>query len=74
MKHVIDSTDLTVEEIDGILKLAQDIIDDKEAYSEACKGKKLATLFFDPTFSVVVSSGIQNADRFLTWRLPFSST
>ena len=49
MKHVIDSTDLTVEEIDGILKLAQDIIDDKEAYSEACKGKKLATLFFEPS-------------------------
>lgn len=47
MKHVIDSTDLTVEEIDGILKLAQDIIDDKEAYSEACKGKKLATLFLN---------------------------
>ena len=49
MKHVIDSTDLTVEEIDGILKLAQDIIYDKEAYSEACKGKKLATLFFEPS-------------------------
>ena len=29
MKHVIDSTDLTVEEIDGILNLAHDIIDDK---------------------------------------------
>lgn len=49
MKHVIDSTDLTVEEIDGILKLAQDIINDKDAYSEACKGKKLATLFFEPS-------------------------
>lgn len=45
MKHVIDSTDLTVEEIDGILKLAQDIIDDKEAYSEACKGKNLQHYF-----------------------------
>ena len=49
MKHVIDSTDLTVEEIDGVLKLAQDIISDKDAYSEACKGKKLATLFFEPS-------------------------
>lgn len=46
MKHVIDSTDLTVEEIDGILKLAQDIIDDKEAYSEACKGKKTCNVIF----------------------------
>ena len=35
MKHVIDSTDLTVEEIDGILKLAQDIIDDKEVQDQA---------------------------------------
>lgn len=47
MKHVIDSTDLTVEEIDGILKLAQDIIDDKEAYSEACKGKNLQHYFLN---------------------------
>lgn len=49
MKHVIDSTDLSVEEIDNILNLALDIIEDKEAYSEACKGKKLATLFFEPS-------------------------
>ena len=49
MKHLIDSTDLTVEEIDDILDLALDIIDNKEKYSEACKGKKLATLFFEPS-------------------------
>ncbi|MBO5426237.1 MAG: aspartate carbamoyltransferase [Lachnospiraceae bacterium] len=49
MKHLIDSTDLTVEEIDDILDLALDIISDKERYSEACKGKKLATLFFEPS-------------------------
>ena len=49
MKHLIDSTDLSVEEIDSILDLAQDIIDDKEKYSEVCKGKKLATLFFEPS-------------------------
>lgn len=49
MKHLIDPTDLSVEEIDHILDLALDIIDDKEAYSEACKGKKLATLFFEPS-------------------------
>ena len=57
MKHVIDSTDLTVEEIDGILKLAQDIINDKDAYSEACKGKKLATLFFEPSTRTRLSFG-----------------
>lgn len=49
MKHLIDSTDLSVKEIDDILALAQDIIAHKEKYSEACKGKKLATLFFEPS-------------------------
>lgn len=49
MKHLIDSTDLSIEEIDSILNLAQDIIDHKEKYSEVCKGKKLATLFFEPS-------------------------
>lgn len=49
MKHLIDSTDLSVEETDSLLNLAQDIIDHKEKYSEVCKGKKLATLFFEPS-------------------------
>lgn len=49
MKHLIDSTDLTVEEIDDILDLALDIIDNKDKYSDACKRKKLATLFFEPS-------------------------
>ena len=49
MRHLIDPTDLTVEEIDQILDLALDIIDNKEKYSEACKRKKLATLFFEPS-------------------------
>lgn len=49
MKHLIDSTDLTVEEIDDILELAIDIINNKDKYSEACKRKKLATLFFEPS-------------------------
>ena len=49
MRHLIDSTDLSVAEIDDILELAQKIIDNKDAYSEACKGKKLATLFYEPS-------------------------
>jgi aspartate carbamoyltransferase catalytic subunit len=49
MKHLIDPMDLSVEEIDDILALAQDIIANKEKYSEVCKGKKLATLFFEPS-------------------------
>ncbi|MBE5943856.1 MAG: aspartate carbamoyltransferase [Lachnospiraceae bacterium] len=49
MKHLIDPTDLTVEEIDDLLDLALDIISDKDKYAEACKRKKLATLFFEPS-------------------------
>ncbi len=49
MKHLIDPMDLSIEELDNILNLAQDIIDNKEKYSEVCKGKKLATLFFEPS-------------------------
>ena len=49
MRHLIDPMDLSVEEVDHILALAQDIIDNKEKYSEVCKGKKLATLFFEPS-------------------------
>ena len=48
MRHLIDPMDLSVEEVDHLLVLAQDIIDNKEKYSEVCKGKKLATLFFEP--------------------------
>lgn len=49
MRHLIDPMDLSVKEIDHLLELAQDIIDNKENYSEVCKGKKLATLFFEPS-------------------------
>ncbi|RJV46078.1 aspartate carbamoyltransferase [Coprococcus sp. AF19-8AC] len=49
MRHLIDPMDLSVEEVDHLLTLAQDIIDNKEKYSEVCKGKKLATLFFEPS-------------------------
>lgn len=49
MKHLIDPTDLSVAEINDILDLAQDIIEHREEYSEVCKGKKLATLFFEPS-------------------------
>ena len=46
MRHCLDTTDLTVQEIDELVELAMDIIANKEKYSEISKGKKLATLFF----------------------------
>ena len=49
MRHVIDILDLSTDEIGGLLATAQDIIARPEAYSELCRGKKLATLFFEPS-------------------------
>ena len=49
MKHLIDPMDLSVEEIDQLLELADDLILHKEKYQDVCKHKKLATLFFEPS-------------------------
>ena len=49
MRSLINILDLDVKEIDELLDLANDIIDNREKYSEKCKGKKLATLFFEPS-------------------------
>ena len=49
MRSLIDIRDLSVEEIDGLIEVANDIIARPKKYAEACKGKKLATLFFEPS-------------------------
>ncbi len=49
MKHLIDIKDLSVEEIDNLIEVAKDIITNEEKYSHKCDGKKLATLFFEPS-------------------------
>ena len=49
MKHIIDIKDLSVEEIDELIKVAKDIIANKEKYSHKCDGKTIATLFFEPS-------------------------
>lgn len=49
MRHLIDILDLSVEEIQELLDTARDIIENRAKYSEVCKGKKLATLFFEPS-------------------------
>ncbi len=49
MRHLIDIKDLTVEEIDELIARAEDIIKYPEKYSQVCRGKKLATLFFEPS-------------------------
>ena len=49
MKHLIDIKDLSVEEIDELIKVAKDIISNKKEYSHKCDDKTLATLFFEPS-------------------------
>ena len=49
MRSVINILDLSVQEIDELIAVAEDIIAHPEKYSEACHGKKLATLFFEPS-------------------------
>lgn len=49
MRHLIEPYDLSKEEIEDIIDLALDIIDNREKYSESCRGKKLATLFYEPS-------------------------
>ncbi len=49
MRSLIDILDFSVEEIEELLNTATDIIENPKKYSEICKGKKLATLFFEPS-------------------------
>ncbi len=49
MRSVIDILDFTLEELDELVNTALDIIDDPEKYAHICEGKKLATLFFEPS-------------------------
>ena len=49
MKHLIDPTDLTVAETDGVLALAEEIIANRAKFADACRGRKLATLFYEPS-------------------------
>ncbi|MBQ3572910.1 MAG: aspartate carbamoyltransferase [Clostridia bacterium] len=49
MRNLIDIVDLSVEEIYELINIALDIIDKPEKYAHSCAGKKLATLFFEPS-------------------------
>lgn len=49
MRSIIDILDLTVEEIDELMLTALDIIENPSKYAHICEGKKLATLFFEPS-------------------------
>ena len=49
MRHLISPLDLSVEELDDILTLGQKIMNNPEKYAHVCEGKKLATLFYEPS-------------------------
>ena len=49
MRSLIDIVDFSVEELDELLKVACDISENPWKYAESCHGKKLATLFFEPS-------------------------
>lgn len=49
MRHLLDTTDLSLDEIDDMIALATDIINNKQKYAHVCDGKKLATLFLEPS-------------------------
>ena len=49
MRSLIDITDFSVEELYDLLSVASDIGEHPEKYADACRGKKLATLFFEPS-------------------------
>lgn len=49
MRHLMNPLDLTVEEIDELIGVAKDIEANPQKYAHACEGKKLATLFYEPS-------------------------
>ena len=49
MRSVIDILDLSISELDELISTALDIIDNPTKYAHICQGKKLATLFFEPS-------------------------
>ena len=49
MRNLIDIVNLSTEEIDQLIETASDIIANPAKYCEKCRGKKLATLFFEPS-------------------------
>ena len=49
MRHLISQLDLSIEELNEILSLGQAIMQNPEKYSHVCDGKKLATLFYEPS-------------------------
>ena len=55
MRHLIDPLDFSVEEIDALLHLADQIAENPTAFQNVCAHKKLATLFYEPSTRTRIS-------------------
>ena len=55
MRHLMSPLDFSVEELDKLMDLANDIEANPEKYAHACEGKKLATLFYEPSTRTILS-------------------
>lgn len=49
MRHLLNPLDLSMDELDNILNLANDIKENPTKYAHKCDGKRLATLFYEPS-------------------------
>ena len=49
MRNLVNILDLSTEEIDGLVRLASDIMKNPHVYAESCKGKIMGSLFFEPS-------------------------
>lgn len=49
MRHLIDPLDFSIQETDYLLKLADEIAENREKFKNICSGKKIATLFYEPS-------------------------
>ncbi|MBO5325998.1 MAG: aspartate carbamoyltransferase, partial [Lachnospiraceae bacterium] len=55
MRHLMSPLDFTVEELDKLFNLANDIETNPKKYAHACDGKKLATCFYEPSIRTRLS-------------------
>lgn len=53
MRHLLSPLDLSVDELARLLDLARDISKDPSKYGHVCDGKKIATLFYEPSLSLI---------------------
>ena len=56
MRNLINILDFSTEEIDELVKVASDIMNNPEMYSDSCRGRILGTLFFEPSTRTRLSS------------------